>query len=122
MGQSTDAYLFFGVTDTECGDWDYSIKEIAKAIGLELDESDYDALTNGLPEGLSHGTHCHIDAPMHMIYIDVTYKNAWRGSPTRFDYLPDMQEDFPELIQVLKEYAKKLGWEAPSWMIASNWS
>lgn len=115
MGQSTDAYLFYGISADDTEDMD----DILKTLGFEPDGGDsFEALNTFLPEGLEQENHCSCDYPIVAICIASTKKWAWRGNPTRFNKLPEVDE---KLKQTLTEYAKKLGWPPPSWIIASMW-
>ena len=120
MGQSTDAYLFYGISADDTED----VADIAKALGekiddeLDLPSDSFEALNTFLPEGLEQENHCSCDYPIHAICIASTKKWAWRGNPTRFDELSEVDEN---LKMILTEYAEKLGWPAPSWMIVSMW-
>jgi hypothetical protein len=116
MGQSTDAYLFYGIS----ADDEEDIDDIIKTLGFEPGECNdsFEALNQFLPDGLEQENHCSCDCPIPAICIASTKKWAWRGNPTRFDELPPVDED---LKRILTEYAEKLGWPAPSWMIASMW-
>lgn len=115
MGQSTDAYLFYGISADDLEDMD----DILKTLGYPDEGGDsFNALNAFLPDGLEQENHCSCDYPIPAICIASTKKWAWRGNPTRFDELPPVDE---KLKQTLTEYAEKLGWDPPSWMIVSMW-
>lgn len=115
MGQSTDAYLFFGIEAAE----EMTEEDLGKALGIERDKDDWEWLNHALPEGLIYDTHCHCECQIPFICIESTFKTAWRGNAVRIDGLPELDV---KLVAKLNELNKKLGWKSPSWYIASDWS
>ena len=118
MGQSTDAYLFYGI---ESGDEHTDRREVLETLGLLKEgdeEDDYYDIDDWLPEGIKGDSHCSGDYAIPLICIEETYMSASRGYPHKFDKLPEVNK---EKAKLLAEYAEKLGWDPPSWMIVSMW-
>ena len=124
MGQSTDAYLFYGI---ESGEEYTDKREMLETLGLlgedDGEDGDYFDHDAWLPEGMKGESHwlLNVDAgdyAIPIICIEDTFMMAYRGSVHKFDELPEVDE---ELKKTLTEYAEKLGWDPPSWMIASMW-
>jgi hypothetical protein len=119
MGQSTNAYLFYGI---ESDDEHTDRREVLETLGLlekgDDEDDDYYDMDGWLPEGIKGDSHCSGEYSIPLICIEETYMSAWRGYPQRFDKLPEVDE---EKAKLLAEYAEKLGWAPPSWMIVSWW-
>jgi hypothetical protein len=62
MGQSTDAYLFYGIS----ADDEEDIDDIIKTLGFEPGECNdsFEALNQFLPDGLEQENHCSCDCPI----------------------------------------------------------
>lgn len=118
MGQSTDAYLVYGIQD-ESGDndgsWEISVNGRAVLASSEVD--------NLLEERFDCGllSHCSCEYPMwilHPLSEDMKFI-AKRGNPTMIEKLP-----IPSFKDIagLQDAAKFLGWEGePGWFLASDW-
>lgn len=122
MGQSTDAYLFFGFNiDPEkggCLGFDSKGDEY-----IHLEEAIGDKLGNNFlkESGLIVGTHCSSAYPIH--FIAVWKERAFRGYPTAIDpekvVAPEEWEG--KLQAVLDELGIKPTSECKIWL-ASDWS
>jgi hypothetical protein len=133
MSQSTNAYLFYGITSDNEYDPVELHEKLCGALGIKFktpsDEDDLDLYTLVIENdkinevlgscGLSVATHCSIDYPMLFIYVG-EYKSAYRGSSTIID-LPLKDYTGSEVEKSLQKLATELGWEKPNWHLVSDW-
>ncbi len=137
MGQSTDAYLFYGLTagDEEGGYPDSVVEQHPVIVEDWEDDAEFDydatkAFHKKLKDefGVSFDTHCSCDYPMPFLHVIMNkeddYYTAWRGSPIKVDtHMTSMQRRHWDLQ--LSEAAEFLGWPEdhrdPGWWLASNW-
>jgi len=116
MGVSTDAYLFYGITQSEDEDG------IPEWLEKHLDEDqDYWDLSKILMEkfGVEIGMHCHEDDPMYFLSVG-KHQYAWRGSPKKAKFKKG--DDWDDKINAAADY---LGWPKEerdiNWWLASYW-
>ena len=125
MGQSTDAYFFFGIVSNEDANW----IELARALGVDVpsdggdDEYNEENAEEAIREyietlGLELDTHCSCDCPMPFIYA--TQVRAWRGDATRIRLEPISSSQEKELERLF-EKLKDSGWMKPAYYLASMW-
>jgi len=150
MGQSTDAYLFFGFDlgedweppwgdedDPETpDDWESAWAEKKGVVrpkhlwGLmewtpeqEAEYRAWDAAKDKAIEGIDvkTGSHCSSEYPIHYVYIRQFH--AWRGFPAIVD--PKEMETTEEDVRKLREFCEFLGIDVgdqdPQWHLASDW-
>ena len=120
MGMSVDAYMFYGIEAEEEMSIDDQ-RELLVSLGLcdediPMDEWwDFDSY---FPEGIKGDCHLSTAHSIPFICIENTFKVAAFGEAHKFDELPELD---PDEVKILHEYAEKLGWDPPSWMIVSMW-
>lgn len=131
MGQSTDAYLFYGYAWSEehrlFGDPDY-----------DEDEDEFDrewtASESGKEEfGVEINSHCSGDYPIPLIHISESMTRAWRGDPKEVDVAAIATAPLDEWNARLAAFVEKHGIslestdkydpapKGPGWFIASYW-
>jgi hypothetical protein len=119
MGQSTDAYLFYGLDVL-----DHEVGMVPGVFDRDRENEDdgigeYDLVAAfAESRGLQYGTHCSGGYPVH--YLCTVEMMAYRGSPTRVHELPAVS---PEDHAKLGAAAEDLGLDASSigWWLASWW-
>lgn len=133
MGQSTDAYLFYGVcfdvegegdiykADGYCDDED---EDDDVDVDVESWEYRYRRLTGDDPSNAACeiGVHCSNDYRMPFIAIQNTTRIASRGYPEIINGLP-FDDSWPAQVE---EFCRKMGIVAkpdgpPGWRLASWW-
>jgi hypothetical protein len=105
MGQSTDAYLAYGIDIGELeGEHQYDLP------------SHYD---NKGPVGMV--LHCSDNCPMGIIALSCTVQRAWRGDPLSVDM--SKLAIGPAADKLLKEFCEehKLEYKQPGWLLFSYW-
>lgn len=127
MGVSTDALLWWGycTTDSEGGLPESVLEHMRKISPPDRDEDATDGffedVTNLLKgTGVSLVLHCHSDYLMYGLAIEESSQLAWRGDPQKVN----MREPTELWLSMLREAAKKIGWESesgPTWWLASYW-
>lgn len=145
MGQSTDAYLYYGFSLEE-GEFEEIIEQDT---GEELD--DYECwiiekvggpkrpdYIEGDPDGIFDSfldekinfektltvfvsSHCSCDYPIYFVYIKESFFSAYRGYPVVFT--PDLPKTNPEWIEQIKQFCEKTGipYRDPRWELSSMW-
>lgn len=109
MGQSTDAYLFYGI--------DFGEDHADKMFELMMEHGPYD-----------HGhvvvsKHCSDSAPMFFVCIRWSYYRAYRGYPEEFDPAGLVKLDREWMNTTLRRFCEDHGlpYEEPQWLLASYW-
>ncbi len=149
MGQSTDAYLFYGFEfhDAESGDDGMWYDDADTVLGGENDWEHEYAIRKGAPKpavpyeqdkeahqnfgtasrkateasGCTIDSHCSGDYPVYFVCIRESYLSAWRGNPTE---VPEGHTIPPvEWADLLHDFCVTMGieWRDPKWLLASYW-
>ena len=125
MGVSTNAILFYDITDDEEGMYNERLVEIGNAFGITFDVHDdyYDSLeelNNAIDTNLTVSTHCSSSYPIVFVYAG-DYNLVNRGYPRKIDIKNCITPD-KNVVKRLTEVAKRLRWESPGWYLVSDWS
>jgi hypothetical protein len=146
MGQSTDAYLFFGfdfhdgessdddlwydAADILLNDWDeeYAVRRGTPRPTMAYEENKdahrafWDAKNKLVEEsGCTINTHCSGEYPVFFVCITESYLRASRGYPTE---VPEGHTVPAEgWVDKLKAFCEVMGitWREPKWYLASYW-
>jgi hypothetical protein len=150
MGQSTDAYVFYGYCwDDEDSDINTDMDEIAKAIlaergivdpwearpesidyraYMDANEAEFDAYRAAMDAilaelGVDWDSHCHHECSMPLLYVQGTKITAHRGSPKPLALLeidPTWQGKLDSFLES-QGVEPPEGENQPGWWVASWW-
>lgn len=137
MGQSTDAYLYYGM---ELGESQFWLDD--EVPGLEEEELDdyskvyYTRVHGHPPESYSDEwkwveaqpieirSHCSCDYPMYFVHVKRLFVQAWRGDPKRIDldYLTTVTLEDADLLRIFCA-TMNIPWDMDNvgWRLASMW-
>lgn len=117
MGQSTDAYIFYGIEF----DPDEMNGEETKRFFRDLQEEKYDFHDH---DPVVIHSHCSGECPIYFVCIRWSFYRAIRGFSTKFDPKDLADLDHKWMDDTLKQFCEKHGLEysQPQWTLASDWT
>jgi hypothetical protein len=140
MGQSTDAYLFWGfnlpAAEDEGGeeiaelteDWEERFA-VAKGVPLPPEYSDetkpawhefWEKKRALVKEaGCKVDSHCSCEYPTPFVTVEASFVRAWRGDPKPITSI-DVGADWEAKLRAFCE-TMGIKWQTPGWWLASNW-
>ena len=120
MGQSTNAYLYYGF-DFLGEDIEYEDESIEDELMYRINDGEFYDLTRGLDIDVDN--HCSTSCPTWFICIESTKIIAHRGYPKDVDVKSLFEIETSIHDDLLKDFCEKhrIPYQQPGWHLASFW-